>query len=146
MALGEVPQGVRRARVLHAAPGNDDRPAGCGQQLCGCLHLARIGRLAADLMDALGKERLRIVIAPSLHVLRETEKYGPAIGGIEQGCDGFWQRLDDLGRMGDPVPVARDALEGVIDRQRGVTEVLHLLQDRVGQPRDVGVAAEEENR
>ena len=48
--------------------------------------------------------------------------------------------------MGDPVPVARDRLEGVVQAERGVAEMLQLLEHRVGQARQERVAAEHQHR
>jgi hypothetical protein len=47
--------------------------------------------------------------------------------------------------LGDAVPVAGDGLEGVVDRDGRIVELLDLLQHRVGGAADVVVAGEQQH-
>jgi hypothetical protein len=134
-----------RARILHAAAGDDhrslaeERRRGIGNFTC-------VGRLAADAVDLLRKQLHRIVIGPALHILRQAEKRRAAIGRIEHGGNRRGQRLDDLRRMGDPVPIAADRLERIVQSHGRIAEMLKLLQHRVGQPGEKDVAAQHQHR
>ncbi len=55
------------------------------------------------------------------------------------------QGLDDLCGVRDAVPVAGDALEGVIHLDRRVAEMFHLLQYGIRQSADIGVATEKQD-
>ena len=60
---------------------------------------------------------------------------------------GGGEGLDDLGRVGDPVPVATEtALKTVVQPVGWIAEMLELLQHRVGEAGGVGIAAQHEHR
>jgi hypothetical protein len=54
--------------------------------------------------------------------------------------------MDDLRGMDDAIPETGHRLEGVVDAERRVAEMLDLLQHWIGQARHIGVAAEEQQR
>ena len=101
---------------------------------------------AADAVHRLLEEFQRIVVGPALNVLGQPQECGAAIRRIQHGGDRRRQRLDDLRRMGDPVPVAGHGFEGVVHAEAGIAEMLELLQHRIRQPRDIGVAAQHQHR
>ena len=143
---GEGRQLRRRLGILNAAAGDDERPLGAKKQMRRVGDVARIGRRTSDAMRTLFKKLHGIVVGPSLNVLRQAEERGTAIGGVEQGRYRLRQRLEDLRGMGDPVPEACHRLEGIVDADCGVAEMLDLLQYRIGQARDVAVAAQQQHR
>ena len=87
-------------------------------------------------MDAAGEEGGGVVIGPALQVLRQAKEGGAAIGGVKHGGQRGRQALQDLCRVGDPVPEAGDRFEGVVHSQGWIAEMFKLLQDRVGQAGD----------
>ena len=105
----------------------------CASSSGGRLHLGLVRARAADAVQRRLEECRRIIEGLALGVLRQPEKGRPAIGGIQHGRDRLRQRLQDLLGPHDAVPVARDRLERVVDRGGGRIEVLHLLQDRIGE-------------
>ena len=122
------------AAVAHAAAGDD-------QRLLGRLAAARprprasvaVGPRPRDAVDGRLEEPLGIVERLRLHVLAQADERRAAIGRVEHVATAWGSDADDLLRPGDPVPVARHGLEGVVDADRRVAEVLDLLQHRVGQ-------------
>ena len=146
MRLGKTRKFRHRARVLHPTPGHDHRAFGGAQQGRSLSHFGTVGRLAADAVDAPREERLGVVIGPALQVLRQTHEGRAAIGGVKHRGKGCRQRLQDLRGVSDAVPVAADRLEGVVQSQRGVPEMLQLLQHRVGQPGQERITAEHQHR
>ena len=97
-------------------------------------------------MDGAGEEGGGIVPGHFLHVLRQGDEGGAAIGGIEHGRDRLRQRRDDLLGMNDAVPIAGHRPEGVVDGGRGGGKMLDLLEDGVGAAVDEGVAGQEQHR
>ena len=146
VGFGKGGQFGHRAGVLHAAARHDHRALGGAQQGGGLVNLGHVGRLAADAVEATREEGLRIVIGPALQVLRQAEEGRAAIGGVKQGGKGCGQGLQDLGGVGDAVPVAADGPEGVVQAQRGVPEMLQLLQHGVGQAGQEGITTEHQHR
>mmetsp|Transcript_7235 Transcript_7235/g.12045 ORF Transcript_7235/g.12045 Transcript_7235/m.12045 type:complete len:538 (+) Transcript_7235:1195-2808(+) len=134
------------AGILHAAACDDHRFFGCREQGDRIRHLCVIRRLATDPVHFLLEPGGGIVIGPALHILRQTDEGRAAVGGVQHGGNGIGQRLDNLRRMGDPIPITHNGLEGVIHAKGRIAKVLHLLQDRIGQAGDVGVAAQHQHR
>ena len=97
-------------------------------------------------MDLRLEERLREVVRLGLDVLWEREEGRATRRRVQHDRQRLRQRADDLGGIGDPVPVAADGLERVRHRHGRVTEVLDLLEDRIDDPVLEGVAGEEEDR
>ena len=92
------------------------------------------------------KNRVRVVVRLGLDVLRQGEERRAAGRRIEHHGQRLRQRADDLGGLGDPVPVAADRLERVGHGDRRVAEVLDLLQDGVDDPVLERVARQEQDR
>ena len=118
---------------MNAATRDNDRPFAAPDPLGRRREFVGIGAKPADSVHVRFEEGQRVFIADPLHVLRQSEKGRTAIGRIEHGRNRRWQRLDQLRRVGDAVPVARDGLEGIVDRNRRVVEMLDLLQNRIRQ-------------
>ena len=131
---GEGGQRRLGAAVAHAAAGDQQRLLGRAQQV------RRLPRAGAGRARGRGmwwtrrlEEALGIVERLGLHVLAQADEGRAAIGRVEQHAQRLGQRLEQLLGPGDPVPVAGDRLEGVVDAERRVAPVLDLLQHRVGQ-------------
>ncbi|CAM8870284.1 hypothetical protein NCH_04217 [Burkholderia pseudomallei] len=97
--------------------------------------------------DGARREELgRVVVGHRLHVLRQRERHGAAERGVGQHAQRARQRGEQLGRMHDPVEVARHGLERVVRRDRAVMEILDLLQHRVRRARHEHVARQQQHR
>ncbi len=140
--IEEIPLGLR---IEHAAAANDERTLGRGEQRRGFLHLARIGRGAADAVDAGGEEALGIIVGLRLHVLAEGERDGAAFGGIGQNGDCAVERGHDLLGPRNAVEIARNRAETIVGADRAVAEILDLLQHRVGLAGGEHVAGNEQH-
>ena len=86
-----------------------------------------------------------VVIGPTLHILRQPEESRPAIARVQHCRNGGGQRLNDLRRMRDAIPIAADRFERVIHTKGRVIVVLHLLKNRVRQAGDEGIAAQHQH-
>ncbi len=140
----EIRQFLDGAGVVHPAPGNDHRPLGPGQCRRGAPDIARIGPGPADVVSLWSEEVDGVVIGLRLNVLRQREEGRPACRRVEHDRKRLGQRLDDLLRPGDAIPVPRYRSERVGHRHRGVVEDLHLLEDGIDDAMLEGVAGEEE--
>ena len=134
------------ARVAHPAARDDQRLLRPLQQRRSLGHAVTVRARARDGPDPLLEERLRVVEGHLLRVLGQRKEGRAAVARVEHGGDGLRQRRHQLRRVRDPVPVARDRLEGVVHGHGGVAEVLHLLQHRIGQPVHERVAREDQHR
>ena len=83
-------------------------------------------------MHARLEERDRKVEGLGLDVLRQTDERRAAIGRVEHGRQRLRQRLQDLFRSYDAIPVPHDRFERVVHRDARIAEVFDLLQHRVG--------------
>ena len=146
MGLGKGGQFSHGTGVLHAPTRHDHRALGGFQKGCRLGNLKRVGRLTADAVDTARKERLRVVVSPALQILRQADEGGAAIGGVKHRGQGGGQGLQDLRRVRDAVPIAADGFEGVIHAKGRVPEMLKLLQHRVGQAGQKGIAAQHQHR
>ncbi len=144
--LGKRRQLGAGLRVMDAAAGDDQRPPGVLEHGCGARHLAAIGTGTARLVHPPFEEALGIVIGFALGVLAERQERRPAIGRIEHRGDRLGQRLEDLLRPRDAVPIAGDGPERIVDGERWIMEVLDLLQDRIGKTAGEHVAGKQEHR
>ena len=144
--LGEAAQPRLGERVVHAAAGHDQRRLGAAQRLGGGRQLALVGALPARLVHDGLEQPHRVVVGLGLDVLRQPEEGRAAVGGVEQRGDRERQRLRDLRRARDAIPVARDGPEGVVDGDRRLVELLDLLEHRVGDARMERVAGEQQQR
>ncbi len=146
MAGGERRQHRLRPAVAHAAAGDQQRLPRRPQQGRRRLELKQIRPRPRDAMHAPLEEPLRIVERLRLHVLAQAEEGRPAIGRIEQHAQRLGQGLQQLLGTDDPVPVARHRLERVVDAESRIAPVLDLLQHRIGQPRHIVVARQQQHR
>ena len=120
-------------RILNAAACDNHRTLGRHDNGARRCDLVFAGTLAANLMDAFGKERFGIIKGPTLHVLRQTDEGWPAIGGVQHCRQSVRQRLNNLRRMGDAIPITADRFERIIHAQCRISEVFKLLQHRIWQ-------------
>jgi hypothetical protein len=144
--LGEARQRVLRPAVAHATAGDDQRLPGRLEQLHGGPKLVEVGPRARDAMDDRLEEPDRVVERLTLHVLAQPQEGRAAVRRVEHRRHRLRQRLEDLLGPRDPVPVAGDRPEGVVDADRRVAEVLDLLEHRVRRAGDVVVAREQQHR
>ena len=134
------------AGVAHAAARDDERLPRQLQERGGLDHTNAVRARARDGPHLLLEELVRIVEGELLGILGERDEGRAAVARIEHGGDGLRHRGHELRRVGDPVPVARDRLEGVVHGDGGVAEVLDLLEHRVRQPVGEGIAREDQDR
>ena len=134
------------AGIAHAAARDDERLLRRLQKRGGLGHPVAVGARARDRPDLLLEERRGVVEGEFLGVLGKRDEGRAAVARIQHGGDGLRHRRDDLRRVGDPVPVARDRLEGVVHGGGGVAEVLDLLEHRIGQPVRERIARENQDR
>ena len=137
---------VFRLRIEHAAAGDDQRPLGAAQQLHRHRQLRRIGGEAARPRHMGREERLRIVERLGLHILGHAERHRPAFGGIGQHLHRARQRGQQLFRPGDAIPIARHRPEAIIGGDRGIAEILDLLQHRIGPAAGIDIAGQQQQR
>ncbi len=119
---------------MDAAARDDEGPLRRAERRGGRGQLVRVGPLAAERVHARLEQPLRVVVGGRLDVLREPDEGRAAVGRVEHRLEREGQRLRDLGGVDDPVPVARDRAEGVVDRRRGRAVVLDLLEHGIGDP------------
>ncbi len=95
----------------------------------------------------LGSEEVDgVVVGLRLDVLRQREERRPACRRVEHDRKRLGQRLDDLLRPGDAIPVPRDRSERVGHGHGGIVEDLDLLEDGIDDAMLEGVAGEQEER
>ena len=96
------------------------------------LHELRLRNWPANAPHPLLEELLGIVASFGLHVLRKGECHGAGLGLVrEHAHGGEGGRHYLLGAL-DPVEVAGDGPEAVVDGEGSVVGGLELLQDGVG--------------
>ena len=143
-ALGKFRQVSGRVRVVHAAPGDDQRTLCFGDQGRPRRELGAVGARPPDAMHHRLEEDLRVIERFALRVLRQAEECRATVGGIEQRGDRLRQRLQDLLRAPNPVPVARHGAKGVVHRGRRRFEMLDLLEHGIGKSVGESVAGKKE--
>jgi len=126
--LDELAQHSRRVAVVHAAAGDDQRTLALPDPLRRLAQRGEVGAVARDVPDALAEERPRIVEGHRLHVLGQGQGHRAGVGGRSQHTHRFRQGGEQLLRAGDAIPVARDRLEAVVDRNVLRVLPLKLLQ------------------
>ena len=99
-------------------PATISGPSRAAQELGGARQLLGLGDGPADAPDALVEQLLGPVEGLGLHVLRERERHRAGLGGVGQHAHRAQQRRRELLGALDPVPVARDRLERVVDATR----------------------------
>jgi hypothetical protein len=142
--LGEAAQARLRQGVVHAPPGHDQGRLGAAQRGDGRCQLAMVGAHAAQLVHDRLEQPHGVVIGLRLDVLGQPEEGRAAIGRVEHRGDRERERLRDLRRAGDAIPVARHRPERVVDRDRWLVEVLDLLQHGIGDARMERVARQQQ--
>jgi hypothetical protein len=135
-----------RLAVQHAATGDDQWPARSAQQLQGSAQLMLVRPRAPDVQRRRLQERCRAVEGFGLHVLRQRQADRAATGRIEQGGDRAGQRLQDLLGPRDPVEVAGQWPECIVDADVALGGRFELLQHRVGCTRCKRVARQHQQR
>ncbi len=144
--LRERAERVDGARVVDAATGDEQRSLGPADQRGRRLDVARIGARPPDVVDGWFEESGREVVRLGLDVLGQREERRSARRRIQHHGQGLRQRADDLGGLGDAVPVAAHRPERIGDGDRRVAEVFDLLQDGVDDPVLERVARQEQDR
>ena len=135
-----------RERVADPAPRDDEGAPGLREERGRRRDLVPVRARAGDGVDHRLEERLRVVERELLGILAQADEGGPAIGRVEHQRGRLGQRGDDLLGVGDPIPVAGDRAERVVDRRARGGEVLDLLKDRVGPAVREDVAGQDEDR
>ena len=144
--LGDARKLAGRARVVHAAPGDDQRALRLGEQRGQLLDLCGVRGGTANDPLALVEERQREVVGVGLHVLRERDDRGAGVDRVDQYPHGRGQGGEQLLGPGDPVEEPRHRAERVVDAGVGLDRVLQLLQDRALAPGGVRVAGQQQHR
>ena len=144
--LDEAPELGLRERVVDAAARDDERPLRRPERCGGRGQFVRVRPLAAERVHPRLEQPLRVVVGDRLHVLGEPDEGRAALRRVEHRLERERQRLGDLGGVDDPVPVARDRPERVVDRRRGRAEMLHLLQHGIRDPALERVPREQQQR
>ena len=142
----EVADNLLGQGIAHPAAGDQKWLLRCLQQRRRFEELGSIRTRPRDGPQPRLEEGLRIIEGEFLRILRQRQERRPAVRRIKHRGGGLRQRRNDLGWVGDAVPVSRHGLEGVVDRDGRVPEMLDLLHDRVRQPVGEGVAGDEQHR
>ena len=122
------------------------RPARRAQHGCRRPDLALVRPDTPNPVQLRLEKALGIVIDLALGVLAQGEEGGAAIGWVQHDGHSLGQRLEDLLRPCDPVPIAGDRAKGVVHRSGRVREMLDLLQHGIGNPAREGVPGEDQDR
>ncbi len=144
--LGEGGEGGLRPAVPDPAAGDDQGARGATYGVRGGGELGAVGPRAAYAPDPLGEELLGPVVRLRLHVLRQREGDGAGLHRVGEHAYGLQGGRDQGLGTGDPVEVAGDGPQGVVDGDvRGVRD-LQLLEDRIGGAGGEGVPGQQEHR
>ena len=73
-------------------------------------------------VDPLREHRDREVERLDLHILGKREDHGSGVGRIGEDASDLWQRRHELFRARDPIEVAGDRPECIVDRDRRVAK------------------------
>ena len=146
MTLGERGEHLLGERVVHSPAGDDQRPTRLANGGDGRAELSGVRARAGDLVDDWFEQTRRKVVGLRLDVLGQGDERRTAVRRVEHHGQRLGQRLDDLLRPGDPVPVPDDRPERVVGRRRRRTEVLDLLEHGVGEATLERVAGEHQQR
>nr|BFF02306.1 hypothetical protein GCM10020241_39810 [Streptoalloteichus tenebrarius] len=143
--LGELHRDPPGPRVADAAAEHEQRPAGGAQGVGRLGDLPGVGAGPRHPVDDPAEQRGGEVVDLGLHVLRQRQHDRTALGRVGEDPGDLGQGGDELFGPGDPVEVAADRAERVVDRARGIAEVLDLLEHRVRGPVDEGVAGQQQD-
>ena len=143
--VGELGERLFGTAVAHAAARDQQRPAGGADRPDGPGELDGVGAGAAHRPDPLGEELLRPVVRLRLHVLRQRERDGACLHRVGEHPYGLERGRDELLGAADPVEVAGDGTQTVVDRDVARVGHLQLLQDRVGGTGGEDVAGQQQD-
>ena len=146
VGFDELPQRLRRPRVVHAAARDDQGPLRTADRFERRAQLAGVGPRPARAPEARLEEALRPLVCLRLHVLAEREGDRPALGRIGHRGEGARQGGEELLGAGDAVEVTAHRPEAVVRAHRAVPEVLDLLEHRIGGAVREHVARQQQER
>lgn len=144
--LGEGGQGRTGLAVPDPAARDDQRARGAPYGLGGAGQLVPVGPGPAHAPHALGEELLGPVVRLRLHVLRQREGDGAGLHGVGEHPYGLQRGRDQGLGAGDPVEVAGDGAQGVVDGDVPGVRDLQLLEHGVGGPGGEGVSGQQQDR
>ena len=113
--LDECPQGVRRLGVDGAPAGDDQRALRTPNECNGFHDPTRIGLRPRDVPDAAREKLGGVLVGLRLHILRKGKRYRAGLGLAHEYAHRGECGRNDLLRPLDPVEVARDRLQGIVD-------------------------------
>ncbi|MNC22720.1 hypothetical protein D3C75_707270 [compost metagenome] len=133
-------------RIPDSASTDQQRPRFTGNKIRRCSNLIRVRAAGDDPVNALAEEIQGIVPGLRLDILRQRDGNRPGVGLISQHTHRVQQSRHQLFRPADPVPIFAHGLEGVIDRDRQIMGMFHLLQHRIGLTGGKRIAGKQQNR
>ncbi len=144
--LDERAERVGRVGVVNAAPGDDEGRARPSEHRGCALEGGGVGKRPADVPGARLDQLDREVVGLGLHVLGQAQRDGAGLGGIGQDAHRLEQRRPELLGPVDPVPVARDGAERVVDRDVAGPAGLELLEDGIDPARGEDITWQQQHR
>lgn len=142
---GQCGEGLLGRAVMDPAACDDQRPAGGAHGPYRPFQFVGVGCGAAYVPDALGEELLRPVVRLRLHVLRQRECDGAGLRRVGEGPHGLEGGRNERFGAGDPVEVAGDGAQAVVDGEVARGRDFELLEHGVGGAGREDVAGEEED-
>ena len=115
-SLDEVSKSRGRLAIDHSAAGNYQRFLSRADALRRSLKQCAIGQRTRDVPHTLLKQLLGVIPRLSLHVLRQCQRNSTGFGGRTQNAHCFHQSEWKLIGPVDAIPVTRNGLECVVDR------------------------------
>ena len=146
VGLHELPQRLRRLRVVHAAARDEQGPFRAADRFERRAQLPGVGPRPPRAPEARLEEALRPFVGLRLHVLAQGQGDRPAFGGIGHRGEGAGEGGEELFGAGDAVEVAAHRPEAVVRAHRAVPEVLDLLEHRIGGAVREHVARQQQER
>lgn len=143
---GERGEGLLGGAVVDPAARHDQRSAGAPHRPYRPVEFVRIGGGAAYVPDALGEELLRPVVRLDLHVLGQRQCHGAGLRRVGQGPHRLEGGRDQGLGAGDPVEVAGDGAQAVVDGDVTREGDFELLEHGVCGPGREGVPGQQEDR
>ena len=127
----EATEVAGRERVRDASAGDDERTTSAPQAFDRRRELGGVRTRSPQSMNARDEKPLRKLGDFGLDVLRQGERHRAAPRGIGEDVDRRGQARHELLGTHDPVPVTRDRAKAIVGGDRGITEILHLLEHGV---------------
>ena len=144
--LDELPECAGRIRIDDAAAGHDHGSV-CGVNHGGrAVERAGIGLQSRHAPDSLLEKLRRILIRFRLDILGKRERHRTRLRGVGENANRLQRRRHQLLGPRDPVPVAGDRLERIVDGRIAAPGQLELLQDRVHAARGEDIARQQQDR